>query len=118
VITQGHFCEVLKARLRMSGGWLAVSPLGPESGVSTVSTERTSTTDTGLGATTLATIMQMVASGYGVTLVPEVAVDAEVRDERIKLLRFAEPKPSRMSVSLGGRHRPGKRILSHLVGSS
>jgi LysR family hydrogen peroxide-inducible transcriptional activator len=54
-----------------------------------------STTDTGLGATSLATIMQMVASGYGVTLVPEVAVDAEVRDERIKLLRFAEPKPSR-----------------------
>ena len=26
---------------------------------------------------------------------PEVAVDAEVRDERIKLLRFAEPQPRR-----------------------
>ena len=50
---------------------------------------------TGLGATSLATIMQMVASGYGVTLVPEVAVDVEVRDDRVKLLRFAEPQPRR-----------------------
>jgi len=46
--------------------------------------------------------MQMVASGYGVTLVPEVAVDAEVRDERIKLLRFAEPQPRR-TVGLAWR---------------
>jgi LysR family transcriptional regulator, hydrogen peroxide-inducible genes activator len=39
--------------------------------------------------------MQMVASGYGVTLLPEIAVDVEVRNERIKLLRFAEPQPQR-----------------------
>jgi LysR family transcriptional regulator, hydrogen peroxide-inducible genes activator len=51
--------------------------------------------DTGLGATSLATIMQMVANGYGVTLVPEVAIDVEVRDKRVKLLRFAEPQPRR-----------------------
>lgn len=49
----------------------------------------------GLGATSLATVMQMVANGYGVTLLPEVAVDAEVRDGRIKLLRFADPQPAR-----------------------
>jgi LysR family hydrogen peroxide-inducible transcriptional activator len=48
-----------------------------------------------LGATSLATVMQMVANGYGVTLVPEVAVDVEVRDKRIKLLRFAAPEPGR-----------------------
>ena len=47
-----------------------------------------------LGATSLATIMQMVANGYGVTLLPQVAIDAEP-DERIKLLRFAAPEPSR-----------------------
>src|SRR5262249_59076252 len=41
----------------------------------------------GLAATSLTTLMQIVANGYGVTLVPEVAVDVEVRDERIKLLR-------------------------------
>lgn len=48
-----------------------------------------------LGATSLATIMELVANGYGVTLLPQVAVDAERRDERIKLLRFAAPEPSR-----------------------
>jgi LysR family hydrogen peroxide-inducible transcriptional activator len=48
-----------------------------------------------LGAASLATIMQMVANGYAVTLLPEVAIDAEVRDERIKLLRFVAPEPSR-----------------------
>jgi len=58
--------------------------------------------DTGLRATSLATIMQMVASGYGVTLVPEVAIDVEVRDERIKLLRFVDPQPRR-SVGLAWR---------------
>lgn len=48
-----------------------------------------------LGATSLTTVMQMVANGYGVTLVPEVAIDAELRDARVKLLRFAEPEPGR-----------------------
>jgi LysR family transcriptional regulator, hydrogen peroxide-inducible genes activator len=48
-----------------------------------------------LGATSLATVLQMVASGYGVTLLPEVAIDVEVRDERVKLLRFVEPQPHR-----------------------
>jgi LysR family hydrogen peroxide-inducible transcriptional activator len=50
---------------------------------------------TKLGATSLATVLQMVASGYGVTLLPEVAVDVEMRDERVKLLRFVEPQPQR-----------------------
>jgi LysR family transcriptional regulator, hydrogen peroxide-inducible genes activator len=53
------------------------------------------TANTKLGATSLATVLQMVASGYGVTLLPEVAVNVEVRDERVKLLRFVEPQPRR-----------------------
>lgn len=48
-----------------------------------------------LGATSLATVMQMVANGYGITLVPEVAAQMEVRDTRIKLLRFQSPEPAR-----------------------
>jgi LysR family transcriptional regulator, hydrogen peroxide-inducible genes activator len=55
-----------------------------------------------LRATSLATVLQMVASGYGVTLVPEVAIDVELRDNRVKLLRFAEPQPSR-SIGLAWR---------------
>jgi LysR family hydrogen peroxide-inducible transcriptional activator len=59
-------------------------------------TQARSRVNASLGATSLATIMQMVACGYGVTLVPEVAIDVELRDDRVKLLRFAEPQPSRI----------------------
>lgn len=62
----------------------------------------------GLGATSLATVMQMVANGYGVTLVPEVSIDAELRDTRIKLLRFSEPEPGR-SIGLAWRHTSPRR---------
>jgi LysR family hydrogen peroxide-inducible transcriptional activator len=48
-----------------------------------------------LGATSLATVMQMVANGYGVTLLPQVAAEAEARDERVALMRFAAPEPVR-----------------------
>jgi LysR family hydrogen peroxide-inducible transcriptional activator len=49
----------------------------------------------GLGATSLATVMQMVANGYGITLLPRVALPVEVRDERVKVLRFRNPEPAR-----------------------
>ena len=39
--------------------------------------------------------MQMVANGYGITLLPRVALPVEVRDERVKVLRFRNPEPSR-----------------------
>jgi LysR family hydrogen peroxide-inducible transcriptional activator len=63
----------------------------------------------GLGATSLATVMQMVANRYGVTLVPEVAIDVEVRDERVKLLRFAAPEPGR-TVGLGWRRTSPRKV--------
>jgi LysR family transcriptional regulator, hydrogen peroxide-inducible genes activator len=55
-----------------------------------------------LGASSLRTVLQTVASGYGVTLLTEVAIDVEVRNERVKLLRFVEPRPQR-SVGLAWR---------------
>jgi LysR family transcriptional regulator, hydrogen peroxide-inducible genes activator len=61
-----------------------------------------------LGATSLATIMQMVAAGYGVTLLPEVAADAEARDHRVKLLRFAAPEPAR-TIGLAFRRTSPRR---------
>jgi LysR family hydrogen peroxide-inducible transcriptional activator len=48
-----------------------------------------------LGATSLATVMQMVASGYGITLVPQIAAAVELRDHRVRALRFAAPAPGR-----------------------
>ena len=56
----------------------------------------------GLGATSLSTVMQMVANGYGVTLLPKIALDVEQRDERVKLLRFRDPEPAR-TVGLAWR---------------
>lgn len=48
------------------------------------------------GASSLATIMQMVAHGYGITLLPEMAAPVEVHaDDDIRLLRFADPQPKR-----------------------
>jgi LysR family hydrogen peroxide-inducible transcriptional activator len=63
----------------------------------------------GLGATSLATVMQMVANGYGITLVPKVAVDVEVRDERVKLLRFAAPEPGR-TIGLAWRRTSPRKV--------
>lgn len=48
------------------------------------------------GATSLTTVMQMVANGYGVTLLPEIAVGLEARDQRVRLLPFSDPSPSRI----------------------
>jgi LysR family transcriptional regulator, hydrogen peroxide-inducible genes activator len=49
-----------------------------------------------LGATSLATVMQMV-------------VDVEVRDERVKLLRFAEPEPGR-TIGLAWRRTSPRKV--------
>jgi LysR family transcriptional regulator, hydrogen peroxide-inducible genes activator len=61
-----------------------------------------SDTPAGLGATSLSTVMQMVANGYGATLLPRIAVDAGLADRRVKLLRFADPEPRR-SIGLAWR---------------
>jgi LysR family hydrogen peroxide-inducible transcriptional activator len=48
------------------------------------------------GASSLSTIAQMVANGLGVTLLPEISIGLETKHADIKLLRFAEPEPSRI----------------------
>jgi LysR family hydrogen peroxide-inducible transcriptional activator len=57
---------------------------------------------TAFGASSLTTVMQMVAGGYGVTLIPQIAADVERRDQRVKLLRLANPQPGR-SIGLAFR---------------
>lgn len=73
-----------------------------------------------LGATSLTTVMQMVANGYGVTLIPEIALQVEARDERVKLARFAAPEPYR-TVGLGWRRTSSRaqdfRALGEIVAS-
>jgi LysR family hydrogen peroxide-inducible transcriptional activator len=48
------------------------------------------------GASSLATIVQMVANGYGITLLPEMAIASEIHSGGdIRLLRFRAPEPKR-----------------------
>jgi LysR family transcriptional regulator, hydrogen peroxide-inducible genes activator len=48
-----------------------------------------------LGLSSFATIMRMVANGYGFTLLPEMAVATEVRDKEIRLQKLPHPQPKR-----------------------
>jgi LysR family transcriptional regulator, hydrogen peroxide-inducible genes activator len=69
---------------------------------------------TAFGASSLTTVMQMVANGYGVTLIPQIAADVERRDERVKLLRLKTPEPGR-SIGLAFRRTsPRKKDFAAL----
>ena len=61
------------------------------------------------GASSLATIVQMVAHGYGITLLPEMAVESEVHHRNdIRLLNFAAPEPKR-EIGLAWRKTSPRR---------
>lgn len=53
------------------------------------------------GATSLTTLLHLVAHGQGVTLLPQMAA-AETTDPRISLARFPAPQPSR-TIAMGWR---------------
>lgn len=72
-------------------------------------------TPAGLGATSLATVMQLVANGYGVTLLPEVAAETEARDARVRLLRFAAPEPARTIGLVWRNTSPRKKDFAALA---
>jgi len=48
-----------------------------------------------LGAASLTTIMQMVAAGHGITLLPELCAATEVDRNRVALIPFPEDPPKR-----------------------
>jgi LysR family hydrogen peroxide-inducible transcriptional activator len=52
----------------------------------------------GFRATSLATLVQMVASGTGVTLLPKIALDVENRNGLLAVRQIAPPAPSRTIV--------------------
>ncbi len=66
-------------------------------------------TKTGLGATSLSTVMQMVANGYGATFIPEIAVETETRGRNLSLTRFTAPEPSRRIGLVWRKTSPRKR---------
>ncbi len=67
-----------------------------------------------MGASSLATIVRMVANGMGVTLLPEISVNTETPGLDLRLLEFADPAPSR-SVGLAWRKSsPRKRDFAEV----
>ena len=63
--------------------------------------QQSSTVNT-FGVSSLSTIVEMVAAGYGITLLPEMCLNVEARGREIGLTRFVEPEPHR-SVGLAWR---------------
>jgi LysR family hydrogen peroxide-inducible transcriptional activator len=48
------------------------------------------------GATSLSTIVQLVSNGYGITVVPKMALPVEAHDQaNVRVIRFAAPEPQR-----------------------
>lgn len=49
----------------------------------------------GLDGSSLATLVQMVGAGIGVTLIPEMAIDVEVRSAKVDCVQFNGARPKR-----------------------
>ena len=66
------------------------------------------------GASNLSTIVQMVANGLGMTLLPELSIKLECRHDDIKLMRFTEPQPRRVVGLAWRKSSPRKRHFVEL----
>ena len=66
------------------------------------------------GASSLSTIVQMVANGLGLTLLPELSIDVETKHGDIRLMRFVEPEPSRIIGLAWRSSSPRKRDFAAL----
>jgi LysR family hydrogen peroxide-inducible transcriptional activator len=61
------------------------------------------------GATSLATITQLVGNGFGVTILPEMALAVEARNlENVAVSHFVAPRPSR-TVGLAWRETSSRK---------
>jgi LysR family transcriptional regulator, hydrogen peroxide-inducible genes activator len=66
------------------------------------------------GASNLSTIVQMVANGLGMTLLPELSIDLECRRGDIKVMRFTDPEPRRIVGLAWRKSSPRKRHFIEL----
>lgn len=66
------------------------------------------------GASNLSTIVQMVANGLGMTLLPELSINLECRRGDIRLMRFTDPQPRRVVGLAWRRSSPRKRHFVEL----
>jgi LysR family hydrogen peroxide-inducible transcriptional activator len=69
-----------------------------------------------LGAASLSTIMQLISNGFGATLLPEMALRAELgTNPDVRALRFSNPEPSRQ-VGLAWRRSSSRKQDFLLLG--
>jgi LysR family hydrogen peroxide-inducible transcriptional activator len=68
-----------------------------------------------LDGSSLSTLVQMVASGIGVTLIPEMAVPVETRSARVAIARFPPPEPARTLGMVWRRASPLAPALSQVA---
>jgi LysR family hydrogen peroxide-inducible transcriptional activator len=59
-----------------------------------------------LDGSALSTLVQMVAAGIGVTLIPEMAVPVETRSAEVSVVRFGVPRPERTIGMIWRRSTP------------
>jgi LysR family hydrogen peroxide-inducible transcriptional activator len=67
------------------------------------------------GATSMATLLQMVANGMGMTLIPEIAVPSEAARNAIRIVPFAAPEPAREIGLVWRRSNPRRRDMDALA---
>jgi len=70
----------------------------------------------GLDGSSLATLVQMVGAGLGITLIPEMAVPVETRSAPVSIARLADPPPSRTVGMVWRRSSPLGPALGDLAG--
>jgi LysR family hydrogen peroxide-inducible transcriptional activator len=78
---------------------------------------RTGARELAFRATSLPTLVAMVADGAGVTLLPRLAVDTETRHATLSIRPFAAPAPSRTLVLAWRRRSPLEGALRTLAGT-
>ena len=66
------------------------------------------------GASSLSTIVQMVANGMGLTFLPEISIALETMHGKIRIMRFTEPQPSRVLGLAWRATSPRKRDFVEL----
>ncbi|OAP40954.1 LysR family transcriptional regulator [Sinorhizobium glycinis] len=70
---------------------------------------------TSFGATSMATLLQMVANGMGMTLIPEIAIPSEASRNSIRIVPFAAPGPAREIGLIWRRSNPRRRDMDALA---
>lgn len=69
-----------------------------------------------LEGSSLATLVQMVGAGIGVTLIPEMAIPVETRSARVAVSAFANPEPQRTIGIVWRRSHPLAAQLHRIAG--